>query len=91
MKLGMVVGRGCGLIMLDGDSSPPNKGTQPPQFSAHMYCHQMAECIRVPFGTDVCLGTRDIVLDGDPCKLLPKRGTHPNFWPMSVVAMQTAG
>jgi len=36
------------------------------------------------FGTEVGLGSGHIVLDGDPASL--KRGTSPNFRPMSVVA-----
>jgi len=43
MKLGMQVGLGPGHIVLDGDSAPPSpKGAQPPQFSAHIRCGQMA-------------------------------------------------
>jgi len=36
-------------------------------------------------GMEVGLGPGDIVLDGDPAPI-PKRGTAPNLWPMSVVA-----
>ena len=38
----------------------------------------------MPLGTEVGLGPGHIVLDGDPAP--PKKGTAPNFWPMSVVA-----
>ena len=39
MKLGTQVGRASGYIVLDGDPvPPPQKGSQPPQFSAHVYC-----------------------------------------------------
>ena len=40
-----------------------------PQFSAHVYCGQTAACINMPLGTDVGLGLRDIVLDGDTAPL----------------------
>jgi len=43
---------------------------QSPQFSAHVYCGQTAAWIKMPLGTPVGLGLRDIVLDGDPA-LLP--------------------
>ena len=54
------------------------------QFSAHDCCGQTAGWIKVLLRTEVGLGPGDIVLDGDPAPL--KRGTAPNFWPMSVVA-----
>jgi len=40
----------------------------------------------MPLGTDVGLGPGHIVLDGDPAPPSPKRGTAPNFRPMSIVA-----
>ena len=33
-----------------GPSSPPQKGGQSPQFSAHFYCGQTAGCIKMPLG-----------------------------------------
>jgi len=39
--------------------------------------------------TEVGLGPGDTVLDGDPAP--PKRGTTPNFWPISVVAKRLHG
>ena len=51
----------------------------------------MAGCIRIPLGTEVGLGTDNIVLDRDPAPSSsppPKRGTTPNFQPMSIVAKQ---
>ena len=65
MKLGMRVGLGPGHIVLDGDSTPSPKGTQP-QFSAHISCGQGAAWIKMPLGMEVGLGPIDIVLDGDP-------------------------
>jgi len=44
----------------------------------------------MPLGTEVRLRLRDIVLDGDPAPS-PKRGTTPNFRPMSVVARRLVG
>jgi len=52
-----------------GPSPSPQKGRNP-QFSAHVYCGQTAAWINMPLGSEVGLGLRDIVLDGDPA-LLP--------------------
>jgi len=69
-----------GHIVLDG--------AQPPQFSAHVCCGQMAGWIKMPLGTEVDLGPGPIVLDGDPAPPFPqkRRDTAPNFRPMSLVA-----
>jgi len=57
------------------------KGAQPPpQFSAHFYCGQMAECIKMPLGTQVVLSRGDFVLVGNPAPS-PKRGQPPIFGP----------
>jgi len=40
-----------------------------PQFSAHVYCGQTAAGIKMPLGTEIGLGLRDIMLDGDPAPL----------------------
>jgi len=37
-----------------------------PQFLAHVYCGQTAAWIKMSLGTEIGLGLRDIVLDGDP-------------------------
>jgi len=67
-------------------SALPEKGSAPPQFSAHVYCGQTAGWIKVALGMEVGLGPGHIVLDGDTASL-PKKGTEPpNFWPMSIVA-----
>jgi len=55
MKLGMEVGLGPGRIVLDEDPDPP-KGAQPPIFG-QVCCDQTAVWIKVPLGTEVCLGT----------------------------------
>jgi len=51
MALGMEVDLGPGHIVLDGDwgpGFPPQKGHSPLQFSAHVYCGQTAEWIKIP-------------------------------------------
>jgi len=51
MPLGMEVGLDPSDIALDGDRAPPpQKGTKPLQFSAHVYCDQTATWIKVPLG-----------------------------------------
>jgi len=78
MKLGTQVGFGPGHIVLDRDPAPLiKKGTEPPQFLAHVYCGETVVCIGIPLGTEVGLNLGDIVLD---------TGTAPNFcqcplWP----------
>ena len=49
MKLGMQVG--LGHTVLDGDPAPPEMWYNP-QFSAHVYCGQMAGWIKIPLGTE---------------------------------------
>jgi len=70
-----------------GTQPLPQKGRSPTQFSAHVYCGQTAAWIKMPLGTEVGLGLRDIVFDVDPATPR-KRHTHPYpiFWPMSIVA-----
>ena len=80
MKLGMQVGLGPGLIVLDGGpSSPSPKGAQLSQFSAHISCGQMAAWIKMSLGMEIGLGPGDFVLDG------------PNFRPMFIVAKRLDG
>jgi len=52
-----------------GTQSPLRKKGRSPQFSAHVYCGQTVAWIKMPLGTDVGLGLRDIVLDGDQAPL----------------------
>ena len=89
MPLGMMVGLGPGNIVLDADPAPP-KGHSPfpLQISAHVCCGQTAGWIKMPLGTKVGLGPGRVVLHGDPAPP-PKRGTAPNFRPMSVVAKRS--
>jgi len=64
----------------------------PPQFSAHVYCGQTAAWIKMSLGTEVGLGLRDSVLDGDPAPPpLKGGGAESNFRPMSVVAKRLDG
>jgi len=74
--------------------SPCTKRGGAPQFSA-VYCGQTAAWIKMPLGTEVGLGLRDIVFDVQThlppekrhthCSPCTKRGGAPNFRP-SIVA-----
>jgi len=69
-----------------GPSPLPLKGRSP-QFSGYVYCCQTAAWIKMPLGTEVGLGLRDIVFDVDPAT--PRKKAQlppPNFWPVSIVA-----
>ena len=85
MPFGMEVGLSPDDYVLDGDPAP-----YPTQFSAHVYCGQMAAWIKMPLGMEVGLGLRDIVFDVDCGPSYPQEKGHthtpPNFWPMSIVA-----
>ena len=77
--IGMEVGLSPGDFVLDGDPAPyplPEKGRSPAQFSAHVYCGQTAAWIKMPLGTEVGLGLRDIVFDVDPAT--PRKRAHPH-------------
>ena len=50
----------------------------PAQFSADVYCGQTAASIKMPPGTEVGLGTDDIVLHGDPAPPSQKGGRAPS-------------
>jgi len=89
MPLSTEVGRGPGDIAADEDPAPlPQKGHSP-QFSAHVYCGQIAGCLRMPLGMEVGLDPGDIVLDGGTQQLPQIRGTAPNFRPISNVAKRS--
>jgi len=55
---------------------PSPKGAQPPQFSAHICCGQMAVWIKMSLGMEVGLSPGDFVLDGDPVPF-PQNGAGP--------------
>jgi len=71
--------------VLDGDPVLLFKKGGASQFSTDVYCGQTAAWIKMPLDTEVGLGLRDIVLDGNPIPPSLKRHS-PNFRPMSVVA-----
>jgi len=48
-----------------GTQPLPQKGWSPTQFSAHVYCGQTAAWIKMPLGTEIGIGLRDIVFDVD--------------------------
>jgi len=74
-----------------GPSSLPEKGEQPSQFSAHVYCGQTAGWIEMPLGIKkVGLEPGNIVLDMDQPP--PQKGAQPvTFRPMYVVAKRLDG
>jgi len=80
MVVSIEVGISPGDFMLDEDPAPflTKKGAEPPpQFSAHFYCGQTAECVKMPLGIEVGLSPGDFVLDGDSVPF-PKNGAeHP--------------
>jgi len=80
MKLGTQLGLGPGHTVRRGPSSTSHKGAQPPQFSAHICCGEMAGWINMSLGMELGLGPGDFVLDGDPALPYPKGGAEPpNF------------
>ena len=69
-----------------GPSPLPKNGAEPfPQFSAHVYCGQMAAWINMALGMEVGLGPGHIVLDAEPAPLPLKGGRAPNFRPIVIV------
>ena len=91
-KFGMQVGHGPGHIVLDGDTAPPPKGPQTPQFSAHICCGQMAAWIKMSLGMELGLGQGDCVRWG-PRSPLPKGGgaTPHTFSAMFIAAKRLDG
>jgi len=59
----MEVGLSEGGFVRWGPSPSPKRGRSP-QFSVHIYFGQTVAWIKIPLGTEVGLGLRDIVLDG---------------------------
>jgi len=60
--------------------SSPQKGAQPPPFSAHVYYGQTAGWIKMPLGKEVSLGPGDFVPDGDPAPPPQKMGIGPKIF-----------
>jgi len=52
----MEVGLSPDDTVLEGDPAPPSKKGHNPQFSAHVYCGQMAGWIKMPLGMEMGLG-----------------------------------
>jgi len=73
--------------------TPPQKRGGAPNFQFISIAVKRLHEIKMPMGTEVGLGQDNIVLDGDPAPLSPKRGQSPlpNFWLMSIVAKQLDG
>jgi len=80
-----------GHIVLHGHQALPyRRGTAPPpQFSARVCCGQVAGWTKMSLDTDVVLGPRDIVLDGEPAPL-PKKGADPSQFSAYFYCGQTA-
>jgi len=93
MKLGMQVGLCPGHSVLGGNPGlHSQRGTAPPQFSAHVCYGQTAGWIKMALGMEVGIGLGHIVLDGNAAPLPQKRDRAPNFWPISPFLLcQTAG
>jgi len=73
-----------------GTQLSSSNGTEPPpNFSAHFYYGQTAECIKMPLGTELGLSLGDITLDGVPAPP-PLKGHSPPF-SVNVRCGQTAG
>ena len=77
MQLGMELGLGPGDFVLDGDRAPPSQKrvAEPPKFSAHIYCGQMAGWMKLVLGMEVGLSPGDCVRWGP--SLSPKGGVSP--------------
>ena len=75
-----------------GSQPLSKKGAEPPpQFSAHVYCGQTAEWIKVALGMEVGLCPRHIVLGGEPAPLPKKRAKPPPKFSDYIYCGQTAG
>jgi len=69
-----------------GTQPPIPKAAEPHPILGHVYCGQTAAWIKMPLGTEVDLGLRDIVFDVDPSTPRKKGTPTPtNFCPMSIV------
>jgi len=76
MPLGSELGLSPSDIVLDGNRDPLPQNGGRPQYSAHVYCGQMAAWIKMPLSREVGLSQSDIVLDGDPAPL-SQNGAEP--------------
>jgi len=62
-----------------GTQPLPEMGRSRTQFSAHVYCGQTAAWIKMPLGTEVDIGLRDIVFDVDPATSRKRAPTPTQF------------
>jgi len=83
MPLGIEVGLGVRDIVFDVDPATPRKKglPTPTQFLAHVYCGQMAGCMKTPLVTEVDLCSGHIVLDGVPAPAKGAQHLLPLFGP----------
>ena len=68
--------------------SPKRGRSSLPPFSAHFYCDQTAECIKMPLGMEVGRFPRQATLCYMVTQLSPHGKGHssrPTFWPTSIV------
>ena len=94
MPLGTEVGLSPGDFVFDGDPSTTprqKRHTHPTQFLAHVYCGQTAGWIKMLLGTEVNVGSGDVLLIGVASP--PKRGIapSPSFRFMCIVAKRLDG
>ena len=81
-----------GLCVRWRTSHPSRQGGGAPKFSAHVYCGQTAEWIKMSLGMEVDLGLRDILFDVDPATPPRKMGTPtPTQFLAHVYCGQMAG
>ena len=73
-----------------GTKPPTQKGQSPTQFLVNVYCGEKAAWIKMPLGTEVGLGLRDIVFDVDPATTR-KRAHYPIQFLAHVYCGQIAG
>jgi len=78
------LGLGPGDSVRMGPTSPKERGTAAPHFSAHVYCGQTAGWIRIPLRTEVRLGPGHIVRWGPSSALHTKGSAAPTFPPTAL-------
>jgi len=80
IPFGTEVGLGLCDIVLNEDSAPPERGTAPPHFSAHVYCGEMARWIKMLLDTEVDLGLGYIVFHVADLRLPGKWHSSPHLF-----------
>jgi len=95
MLLGMEVGDGLRVIVLDGDPAPPYlKVHSRPLIFAHcrLWPNHWMDSDATWYGNRPRIGPGDVVFDRDLAT--PRKRAHalpPNFWTMSIVAKRLDG